>query len=103
MKHYYETFIKVSCQNGDMLDWKSVQELITGHPLHILENYRITIDNFMRLCEILVQNNYVLQNPHKRVSIEKSLATTLVMLSHYMHTHVVIERFQHSTKPSTEM
>ena len=50
----------------------------------------------MRLCEILMQNNYVLQNPHKHVSIEESLAMTLVMLSHTMRTRVVVERFQHS-------
>ena len=92
-EHYDGSLIKIPCRNGDMPGWKWVQELITGHPLHILENCQITVDNFMQLCEILVGNNYVLQNPHKHVLIEESLAMTLVMLSHSMRTRVLAERF----------
>nr|XP_027109045.1 uncharacterized protein LOC113728886 [Coffea arabica] len=97
-EQYDGPLIKVPCRTGDMPGWKWVQELILGHPLRILENCRITVDNFMRLCDILVQNNYVPQNPHKHVSIEESLAMTLVMLSHSTRTRVVAERFQHSTE-----
>mgnify|MGYP004707275293 CR=1 FL=1 len=97
-EQYDGPLIKVPCRTGDMPGWKWVQELILGHPLRILENCRITVDNFMRLCDILVQNNYVPQNPHKHVSIEESLAMTLVMLSHRTRTRVVAERFQHSTE-----
>ncbi|CDP05540.1 unnamed protein product [Coffea canephora] len=95
-ERYDGSLIKISCRNSDMPGWKWVQELITGHPLRILENYRITVDNFMRLCDVLVGNNYVLQNPHKHVLIEEALGMTLVMLSHSMRTRVVGERFQHS-------
>ena len=52
----------------------------------------------MGLCDILVGNNYVPQNPHKHVSIEEALDMTLVMLSHRTRTYVVAERFQHLTK-----
>ncbi|XP_071924964.1 uncharacterized protein [Coffea arabica] len=97
-EQYNEPLIKVPCRTGDMPGWKWVKELILGHPLRILKNCRITVGNFMRLCDILVQNNYVPQNSHKHVSIEKSLAMTLVMLSHSTRTRVVAERFQHSTE-----
>ena len=97
-ERYDGPLIKIPCRNSDMPGWKWVQELITGHPLRILENCRITVDNFMRLCDVLVGNNYVPQNPHTHVSIEESLAMTLVMLSHSTQTRVVAERFQHSTE-----
>ena len=53
-EQYDGPLIKVPYRTGDMPGWKWVEELIIGHPLHILENCRITVDNFLRLCEVLV-------------------------------------------------
>ena len=50
-----------------------VQEIIHGHPTRVLENCRITVDSFMRLCEILVSRGYVPQNPHKMIRIEEAM------------------------------
>lgn len=37
-ERYDGPLIKIPCRNSDMPGWKWVQELITGHPLRILEN-----------------------------------------------------------------
>ena len=97
-EQYDGPLLTVPWRTEDVPDWKWVQELITGYPLRILENCQIIVDNFMRLCENIVQNNYIPQNPYKYMSIEELLAMTLVMLSHSTCTQVVVERFQHWTE-----
>ncbi|XP_027182107.1 uncharacterized protein LOC113780507 [Coffea eugenioides] len=88
--------LPLSCRNSMLSGRAYVHEVINGHPARVLENCRITVDNFMRLCDILVSGGYVPQNPQKRVLIEEVVCMTLVMLSHNHRMRCLAERFQHS-------
>ncbi|XP_027184172.1 uncharacterized protein LOC113782479 [Coffea eugenioides] len=88
--------LPLPCRNNMLSGRAYVQELIDGHPARVLENCRITVDSFMRLCDILVSGGYVPQNPQKRVLIEEAVCMTLVMLSHNHRMRSLAEQFQHS-------
>ena len=88
--------LPLPCKNSMLSGRAYVHEVINGHPARVLENCRLTVDSFMRLCEILVSGGYVPQNPQKRVQIEEALCMTLVMLSHNHRMRPLAERFQHS-------
>ena len=74
--------IKISHHDGALMSQQWVEELINGHYKRIMENCCITIDNFLLLCDLLKQNNYVPQNYQKHVEIEETLTMTLVMVSY---------------------
>nr|XP_027093739.1 uncharacterized protein LOC113714142 [Coffea arabica] len=88
--------LPLSCRNSMLSGRTYVHEVINGHPARVLENCRIMMDSFMRLCDILVSGGYVPQNPQKRVIIEEAVYMTLVMLSHNHRMWCLAERFQHS-------
>ena len=56
------------------------------------------IDNFFRLCDILVQNGYVSRSYQQRVEIEEALAMTLVMVSHRHTQCMLAECFNRLTR-----
>ncbi|XP_027061002.1 uncharacterized protein [Coffea arabica] len=90
--------LKISHHDGLLTGRQWVEELINGHYRRIIENCRISVDNFLLLCDILKNNNYVPQNYQKRVEIEEALAMALVMVSHSARQRVLAERFNRSTE-----
>ncbi|KAL3504093.1 hypothetical protein ACH5RR_033934 [Cinchona calisaya] len=97
-EEYAGPFIRVPCQTSTLGGRAWVKELLTGHIDRMLENYRITTDNFTRLCEILVNCGFVAQNYRKRVLIEEAVAMTLMCLVHGHRMLALCERFPHSPK-----
>nr|XP_027118223.1 protein ALP1-like [Coffea arabica] len=70
---------KIPHHDGSLTGRQWVEQVINGHYRRSMENMRITVDNFLRLCEILQNNGYVSRSYQQRVEIEEALAMTLVM------------------------
>ena len=67
-----------------------------GHHARLLENCRMDVDTFLRLCTILRDGGYIDDNPHRHVSVEEAVCMFLVVISHDQRQRVIAERFQHS-------
>ena len=89
---------KIPHHDGSLTGRQWVEQVINGHYRRSMENMRITVDNFLRLCEILQNNGYVSRSYQQRVEIEEALAMTLVMVSHKHTQRVLAERFNQSTE-----
>ncbi|XP_071924741.1 uncharacterized protein [Coffea arabica] len=87
---------KVQCRTSALTGRQWVEEVMLGHHTRIMDATRLTVDSFMRLCNILADCGFVPQHHQKRVTIEEALAMTLVMMSHNMRMRMIADRFNHS-------
>lgn len=89
---------KVPCRTSALTGHQYVREVIFGHHARSMENCRISVDTFSKLCDILREGNYMSKNHQRQVSIEESLAMFLTLTGTDGRTRVIAERFQHSTE-----
>nr|XP_027088464.1 uncharacterized protein LOC113709807 [Coffea arabica] len=87
---------KVPCRTSALSGRQWFEELMSGHYTRIMDATRLSVDSFMRLCNILADCGFVPQHHQKRVTIEEALAMTLVMMSHNMRMRMIVDRFNHS-------
>ena len=87
---------KVPCRTSALTGRQWVEEVMSGYHTRIMDATRLTVDSFMRLCNILADCGFVPQHHQKRVTIEEALAMTLVMMSHNMRMRMIADRFNHS-------
>ncbi|KAL3527205.1 hypothetical protein ACH5RR_011861 [Cinchona calisaya] len=84
--------LRIPCRTSALNGRARVHEILHGYFARIMENDRITVDMFMKLCDILVSYGFVSQNPQKRVQVEEGLAMTLILLSHNHRQRLLSER-----------
>lgn len=90
--------VKEPCRTSALTGEDYLVELIGGHSDRILDNCRITLDTFRRLCNVLREGHYIEEHHQRQVSIEESLAMFLTLTGTDGRIRVLAERFQHSTE-----
>ena len=91
-----ERIMRQPCRDSALMGRQWVQEILVGHHARLLENCRMDVDTFLRLCTILRDGGYIDDNPHRHVSVEEAVCMFLVVISHDQRQRVLAERFQHS-------
>ncbi|CAI9108229.1 OLC1v1007790C1 [Oldenlandia corymbosa var. corymbosa] len=86
------------CRTSALTGHQYVREVIFGHHARIVQNCRITVDIFSRLCDVLREGNYLSEHHQRQVSVEEALAMFLNLTGTDGRTCVISERFQHSTE-----
>ncbi|CAI9115376.1 OLC1v1016266C1 [Oldenlandia corymbosa var. corymbosa] len=89
---------KTPCRTSALTGHQYVREVIFGHHARIVQNCRITVDTFSRLCDVLREGNYLSEHHQRQVSVEEALAMFLNLTGTDGRTCVISERFQHSTE-----
>ncbi|CAI9117587.1 OLC1v1018997C1 [Oldenlandia corymbosa var. corymbosa] len=87
---------KTPCRTSALTGHQYVREVIFGHHARIVQNCRITVDTFSRLCDVLREGNYLSEHHQRQVSVEEALAMFLNLTGTDGQTYVISERFQHS-------
>ncbi|XP_027151924.1 putative nuclease HARBI1 [Coffea eugenioides] len=77
-------------------DW--IDDLKAGHHDRMLNAMRMNVPSFLKLCEILVNGNFIKQDYRKRVQAEEAIGMALHCVSHDERHRNLAERFLHSTE-----